>query len=278
MRTYRTSYVPLALLTMLLLCMLPASVSAKLSEEQAFELADQARQSFQKANELAATQPGQAKDLYRRSILQYQSIIEQGGIANAYLYYNIGNAYLMQQDWGRAILNYRRAEQLAEHDPDLAKNLDYARSRRLTKIPVQAQKRVMETLFFWHYDFTLRTRFWVAVLAWALAVGLGGCALLLRRAGPVLGRCAVVALFVVLLCGGSVVAETVQQQRHAEGVIVAEQVIARQGDGQNYPESFNEPLSSGTEFTVIERRISWWRIELPNGQQTWIPAASAELI
>ena len=65
---------------------------------------------------------------------------------------------------------------------------------------------------------------------------------------------------------------------HRSGVIVAESVIAHQGDGENYPQSFTDPLHAGVEFDVIEQRPSWMHIELPNGQNTWIPAQSSELI
>ena len=65
---------------------------------------------------------------------------------------------------------------------------------------------------------------------------------------------------------------------HRSGVVIAESVVARQGDGDNYPKSFNEPLHAGTEFDVIEQRPDWLYIELQNGQNTWIPTQSAELI
>jgi len=61
-------------------------------------------------------------------------------------------------------------------------------------------------------------------------------------------------------------------------VIIAKSIIARQGDGENYPQSFTEPLHAGVEFDVIEQRPNWLHIELPDGQDTWIPAHSSDLI
>ncbi len=47
----------------------------------------------------------------------------------AALFYNLGNAYYKQGDHGRAILNYRRAQQLAPRDPDIEANLALARAQ-----------------------------------------------------------------------------------------------------------------------------------------------------
>jgi len=62
------------------------------------------------------------------------------------------------------------------------------------------------------------------------------------------------------------------------GVITARQIVARQGDGQNYPASFKEPLHAGTEFDLLERRVGWLHIKLSDDSDTWIPDNSAELI
>jgi SH3-like domain-containing protein len=56
------------------------------------------------------------------------------------------------------------------------------------------------------------------------------------------------------------------------------EVIAYQGDGQNYPPSFKAPLNAGTEFELIERRPGWFHIKLADGSEGWISQTSAELI
>jgi hypothetical protein len=65
---------------------------------------------------------------------------------------------------------------------------------------------------------------------------------------------------------------------YRSGVITADSIVARQGDGNNYPESFSEPLGSGVEFDLIEQRPGWLHIKLSSDQDTWIPDHSAELI
>ena len=62
------------------------------------------------------------------------------------------------------------------------------------------------------------------------------------------------------------------------GVITAPEVVARQGDGPNYPESFKDPLHAGTEFDLLERRSGWYHIRLSDNSDGWIPDNSAGLI
>ncbi len=55
--------------------------------------------------------------------------IAEGGVVNARLYYNLGNAFLKEGELGRAVLWYERAKKLAPGDPDLSFNLDRALER-----------------------------------------------------------------------------------------------------------------------------------------------------
>lgn len=136
---------------------------AHLSREQLFSILNEANTTFQQAN-AAAKDAARADELYAKAILLYERIIDQGGVRNAKLYYNLGNAYFLVDDIGRAILNYRRALQLDSSDVNLRNNLAFARSQRLDKVSAATERRVLETLFFWHYDFSLRTKFFLACL------------------------------------------------------------------------------------------------------------------
>ena len=76
----------------------------------------------------------------------------------------------------------------------------------------------------------------------------------------------------------SVVLETQAQSDRIYGVITADEVVARQGDGPNYPESFKDPLHAGTEFDLLERRSGWFHIRLSDNSDGWIPDNAAGLI
>ncbi|HUV64018.1 MAG TPA: SH3 domain-containing protein [Sedimentisphaerales bacterium] len=87
-----------------------------------------------------------------------------------------------------------------------------------------------------------------------------------------------IAAFLTVCFLASVILEARSQSRTACGVILADEVTARQGDGPNYPKSFKEPLHAGTEFDLLERRPGWFQIRLLDGSTGWIPDDSADLI
>ena len=67
--------------------------AATLGREQLMDLFSEAKQYFRQAADLAAADPEQAKDLYRKAALRFERIAQEGNIQNGKLYYNIGNAY-----------------------------------------------------------------------------------------------------------------------------------------------------------------------------------------
>jgi tetratricopeptide (TPR) repeat protein len=266
----------LFLLVWALLAAFPGSAKAKLSDEQLYALLSQANEAFKRANEGA--DDSESQKLFERAILSFEKIINDGQIKNAKLYYNLANAYFLnEQELGKAILNYRRAENLDRTNAKIQKNLSFARSRRIDKVPVKTRKRVLQTLFFWHYDFSMRTRFTVACVSFAVVcVSLTALVWLGRSAGATVT--AAIAGIVLLCVSFSVVLESNDRTKRISGVITSDQVVAHQADWKDSPASFKAPLHAGTEFDLLEKRPGWLHIELSDGSDGWIPETAAEII
>lgn len=259
-----------------LLIALPGLPRAELSEPEISSLFQQGNDLFRQANEISARDAAQAEDLYRKAILRFERIVREGGVENGQLFYNIGNAYFRMNDVGRAILNYRRALRLAPNDSNVHQNLSYARQRRTDKVEIQAQRKVMQTVFFWHYDLPLRVRtilFGSAFVTVWLALG---AKLFVRR--PFLNWITGVSAVIAVLFLGSLVAEAASAGKNSPGVIVSAEVIARKGDSETYEQSFKAPLHAGAEFEVIETRTDWFYVELGDGRECWLPAKAVELV
>ncbi|MCX5645027.1 MAG: BatD family protein [Phycisphaerae bacterium] len=252
-----------------------AKAAPSLSRAQLSALLQEANTAFQGAN--AAHRPEAARPLYDKAILLYEKIIGQGGVQNAKLYYNLANAYLLKEDLGRAILNYRRAAKLDGSDLNIQKNLAFARSRRVDRVETSTEKRVLQTLFFWHYDFFPRTKFFLACVFFAsLCVALTLIVWLGR--GPATGATAVLSGLLLATLAASLAVQTHRQANVHPGVITAAEVVARQGDGPNYPPSFKDPLHAGMEFELIEQRPGWLHLRLSDGADAWVSAAAAGLV
>ena len=272
-----------------------AAPAPALDRTQLYPLLQEANTAFQQAN--AAGDPDVAKPLYDKAILLYEKLIDRGGVHNAKLYYNLANAYLLKDDLGRAILNYRRAAKQDGADLNIQKNLAFARSRKLDRVETSTEKRVLGTLFFWHYDFSLKTKLLLAAAFFAALCTALILAIWMRSARPFgLGQQAAVnppsapraapwPVWVAALCGVlficllvSVFVETKRAAAVRPGVITAAAVVARQGDGPNYPPSFKDALHTGLEFELLEQRPGWLHIRLSDGTDAWIPDETAGLV
>jgi len=248
---------------------------AELSREQKCSLFNQANEYFREAN--SAKDPDQAERLYERAILTFEKIIDEGDVKNAKLYYNLANSCFLKGQLGKAILNYLRADRLDNSDENIKKNLSFARSKRIDKIGTKTERRVLHTLFFWHYDFSLRTKFLLTCIFFA-GVCIFVTALIWFGRSSFSTVPAVICGILTLCFLVSVAVESRIQADKVCGVITDKEVVARQGDGQNYPASFKEPLHEGTEFDMLEHRPGWFHIKLFDDSDGWIPEDSAEII
>jgi hypothetical protein len=254
----------------------PSTARSAMPKEQVYSLFSQANQFFREAN-TTTDDPDRAQKLYEKAILNYEKLVSDGGIKNSKLYYNLGNAYFLKEDIGRAILNYRRAQNLDKADTNIQKNLAFARSRRIDTVEVRTQERILETLFFWHYDFSIKTKFLITCICFAIVCI--SVTLMLWR-GKSAGAVATSVICGLLMVSflASVIVEARSRANTICGVITAGRVVARQGDGPNYPESFKDPLHAGTEFDLLERRTGWFHIMLSDNSDGWISDNAAELI
>jgi tetratricopeptide (TPR) repeat protein len=208
--------------------------------------------------------------------MRFERIVDDGGVRNGRLYYNIGNAWFRMGDLGRAILHYRRALLYTPNDPNLQQNLAYARSKRRDRVEPKAETRVLRTLFFWHYDLAARTRLMLFAVAFG-AVWVLAARMLFRRGTALRWGCFVaVGLSVLLL--GSLTIEAAVSSRTVAGVVLADEAVARKGDAETYQASFKEPLHAGTEFDVVEDRGEWLQVDLADGRRCWLPRQSVGLV
>jgi tetratricopeptide (TPR) repeat protein len=231
---------------------------------------EQANRAFEQA--LTSKQPQAAQGYYQQAIEAYEQLLAAGH-ENAKLHYNLGNAYFLRQDLGRAIAHYRRGLRFEPGNERLRANLRYARSQRrdhLEPTPDPTQALVTRVLF-WLDDMALRTQITVAltgfVLFWICAA-----LLLFRRSAMLRWLLAGTAcLFLLFAASTTVVHLRHTQERH--GVIVASTAPVRKGNGESYALQFPQPLHSGAEFRILEERGSWLHIRLPNGADGWVRQA-----
>lgn len=258
------------ILTLLLFSLLPHTASCGVNQNHLL-LLEEANSLVRQANE--SRESKQSHEKFEKALLRFEKISTE--ISNGKLLYNIGNTYYRLGDIGRAIAFYRRAEQLIPSDINLKQNLRLALKKRQDTIYPPEDKKLLETLFFLHYDLSpsVKQNFFLAsyVSFWL-------CAGLMFFSAVAVPRWVTgFFLFLALLLTTSLAIDQ-HQQKTLSGVIVAKEIMARQGDGINYKPSFTEALHAGTEFTVIGQRPDWLHVELQDGKRCWLPAQSSLII
>ncbi len=248
-----------------------------MSRDEEVNLFNEANDQFQRGNQLSRQDREAAENAYQEALMRFKRLVDEGGIRNGKLYYNIGNVYFRMGDLGRAILNYRKAQLYIPNDVNLIQNLQYARSRRAENFARESGPGVLRNvLLFWHYDLAT----WLRALLFSIFFVVFWLLLIIRLFKQKLApRTAVVICAVLMLMfGGSLIYESIATQAVQEGVVVDREVLARKGDGETYQPTFKDPLHAGVEFELVEKRNGWLHIALPNGARTWIPSQAAEMI
>jgi tetratricopeptide (TPR) repeat protein len=215
-----------------------------------------------------ADQEYAAGDL-KAAIADYEELVRSGQ-DTPNLFYNLGNAYFRQNNFGRAILNYERALALDPHHPEAQANVRIARdeARALELVPTRADR-----LFAFadenQFAVTAATAFWMGLFS--IAVFIFG-----RRRSRT-----AVALSILSLSTFAVAVLAVYQLSHGKNgqglaIVTGENVEARLATADNANRVLTLP--AGSEIKIVSQRGDWIYADLPNNLRGWMPANSAEQV
>ena len=218
------------------------------------------------------------REEYSEAIQQYEALIGRG-YRDAAVHYNLGNAYLERGDLGRAILNYRRAEEQSPRDPDILVNLQMARSGTVDQLEAEGASLVASISDFGRRWGTTREFGLAALMLWAVgAVTVG--ALILRpnmQRRNILRNGAVFCFAVMLICLVLLLSMLYSNPYKNTGVVTEDIVAVLSGPGQQYDEVF--ALHSGAQVHLVDSRHGWLQVTLPGGElRGWIPAHALEAV
>jgi tetratricopeptide (TPR) repeat protein len=214
---------------------------------------------------------------YSASAQVYEQLLSRGEV-NSALYYNLGNAYYSQGDFGRAILNYQRALQLTPRDPDVHANLEIAREQSGYTKPEPANP--FESLA--DLTSTWLTMDEIALLTLGIWLLLGFTFFSYRQLNP--GRLRTIALngifFTILLflvAGVSFGSRLLLERTKPDAVIITNNVSLSSNPGSEKPSGIS--LNSGAEVKLIDIQGEWAKLSLSNDLfEGWIPLSSVETV
>jgi tetratricopeptide (TPR) repeat protein len=202
------------------------------------------------------------------------SKIADAGVKNSRLFYNLGNAYLRNNDLGHAILWYERALKLAPDDPDLRFNYEYA----LSQVKDERDDKdisVFRILFFWKHALSAETIRLTAIILNAvfwLAVILR----LIQKKKKILRIPAYLILVPAVIFTLTAFYNYYEESHLRQAVILPPEVSVRSGLTDDSTELFI--LHAGTRVRIEKEKDEFFRIYFSEGKIGWIKKEAAGVI
>lgn len=265
------------LLAVLIIRFVAAPAVASVDAETVLQRFDEANALIDQADGVIADDPALARSLAAQAAALYRSCVEDGGIDNADLHANLGNAEFRAGNVGLAIVSFRRAERLDPGNPIARAGLRAARSKVSVLVEPDAGRFAIDALFLWRRWVPRPVVFGAGLVAWLglwVALGARGAGFWRAPTGLIMG-CAALALVSL----GGQLAEQLTLYHGNNAVVTAPEVVGRNGpNSAAYQPSFADPLVAGVECVVLEQREGWRKVRLKDGRTTWLPDAALETI
>ena len=200
---------------------------------------------------------------YPQAAAVYEGLLRQGNISPG-IYFNAGNSWFKAGQVGRAIYDYRRAEQLAPRDPDIRANLDIARAKAGTTRAALPGNRWTR----WVGRATLNE--WAA--AAAAAAALFFIVLTARQISPGFARSAneitlllaLASLWLLACLGFSIDQRLVEKS----SIVIVPEAVARLGPLNESQSAFTVP--DGAELIVLTRDGDWLQVSDATRRIGWL--------
>ncbi len=181
-----------------------------------------------------------------------EGMVSEGACSGA-VFYNLGNAYFRAGQFGRAILNYRKAKPYRPRDPLLEANLQQAILSAPGRLTEPTKPWWLHVLFWTEY-LSYPTRVMVALGTFSIAPIVAFVAVLFQRRAFVFiaGGLAAIAILFSVDC-----AVNSPEKLYGSRAVITSETIARKGIGKDYEAAFDSPLKDGAEFDVLQETNGW---------------------
>lgn len=218
-----------------------------------------------------------AQNDYQKAVEAYSAIIETG-ISSAELYYNLGNAYYRQEEYGMAILNYERALRLKPNFRDARQNLELSNNKTEDEISE------LPELFIVRWYRSLVASFsptgWkvliviivAAILALAQFVYFGNSYKWRKYALIVLLALSLLGIISIVCC----ISATNNATQHNSAIITSPILEVKSSPENTSIDKL--VLHEGTKVFIEENLGDWYKIRIADGNTGWVSADEITII
>ena len=233
--------------------------------------ADHNQHLFDEANQLYQ------QESFQQAIEKYLEIIN-AGYESWQLYYNLGNAYYKTRQFGRAILNYERAQKLNPKNEDIQFNLQIANMTVVDKIVAPPQFFVSKWLSRLKNLWGIQTLTFLMIGGYLLMAVLIIIKIFTRRSRPHRLLNVLLTPIIILLVIFTIIF-VVRIHEHNSihyAIVLVDKVDVLSSPDVQGTELFS--LHQGVKFRVAELRGKWAKIRLTDGKVGWVKQNIFEII
>jgi hypothetical protein len=265
----------------------------------AFVLAATVLTSFVRASVSPSVQiVSEAAALYDQAIMTYtsdpilaRSLFAQAAAAmtrasqefgsSAELQRALGNALLLSEQPGRAILALQRSLSLDPRSPQTRDALDAARATVQVQIAPSSVRRVEDVLSAWVRYVPPRVVQVLLIVSWTalwIMIARATSAHLTGRSTRIAAWQPVLASILVFMSASALAFEQ-WDRRTDHRLVILNPTFGFNGPSRDvYASTFEQTLPPGTEADALESRHGWTHIRLRSGAKTWVPSDTFEFV
>jgi len=214
---------------------------------------------------------------YEKSLDLFLSI-ENEGIENPDLYYNIGNCYFRLNKIGSAILYFKRALKIDQNHSASVRNLDFVLTFAQDK---QTEEGTDPISTLWNKLLNVLSLNTLAILILIFfLIGITFLILMLtrfrnREKTAIIFSFSISMIFILLFSVISII-KWEQYSGEAEAVLTSKSAIGFSGPGEEFTRVFT--IHEGMIFDIEKTEGKWSLIKLPNGLGGWIQIINFQTI
>ncbi len=213
---------------------------------------------------------------YTTAIQKYESILENGDHSGA-LYFNLGNAYYKLDDIANSIYYYEKALLLSPEDEDIRSNLAFAQNMAIDSISGRTHSGLSN--LYSRIVYALSLSQWALLTIVFMVLFVLFYVLFLMGAHAKTKRLAFVlsAVFLAATTASFTLGYSQKVKRDSDLPAIVFQVTSVQAEpNERGSDLFN--LHPGTKVQILDELGSWYKIEIADGQQGWLPMQSVKPI
>lgn len=214
---------------------------------------------------------------YEAAIQGYQKIVKSG-LESCDLYYNLGNAYFKKDSLAHAIYFYEKALLISPNDKDIQNNLAFAKSKTIDAIvelpKVGFNKLMHEFTGSFHYNTWGKFAIvWCFVFV-LLFAGYYFSERSFQKRIFFIGMFVVPFMILTTLFAAWFEKYLYESENPA---IIFESILSVKNEPRSKAiEAFQ--LHEGTKVYIVEELDGWYRIQLQDESEGWIPEESVRMI